>query len=159
MLAFSFLFILERETLAETNSKELLSQIFGDAISVHTDATSSTVEYCPDNTCDIFRSLGKQKKLPVANFAYLYLYYISGYAVLSEVRNSEKARRAAERILSQNARNKCAATSETETVKCVLRRLAKRHAILLKSARYDEQVRIESSESLERELSGLKTVD
>jgi hypothetical protein len=156
VLALSFCFILKGETLAETNSSELLSQVFGDAITVHTNTTSTTVEYCPDNTCDVFRSLGKQKELLVANFAYLYLYYVSGYAVLSEVRHSEEARRVAEHILIRNGRDKCATASEPETIKCVLRRLAKRDAISLLSARYDEKVRVEFPESLERELSRLK---
>jgi hypothetical protein len=114
------------------------------------------VEFCPDNTCEVFRSLGKQNKSPVADFSYLYLYYVSDYAALSEVRKSPEAKRVAERLLSQIAKPACAPASHIETVKCVLRHLAKRHSISLTFVRYDEQVRSAGPMDLELELSRLK---
>jgi hypothetical protein len=141
---------------AETGSEEFLHQVFGGAIKVQADMTGATVEYCPDNTCEVFRVQGELKKSPVSDFAYLYLYYVSDYATLSEVRKSHEAKHAAEQLLTQIRKSTCDEVSQIETIKCVLRQLAKRHSISLVFARYDEEVRIEVPKVLERELSRLK---
>ena len=118
--------------------------------------TGATVEYCPDNTCEVFRGLGENKKLLVSDFAYLYLYYVSDYAMLSEIRKSHEAKHAAERLLNQIGKSTCDKGSQIETIKCVLSQLARHHSISLVFARYDEQVRNEVPKVLETELSRLK---
>lgn len=159
LLVFLFSFLLQGVSIADTDSAELLTQMLGDVISVRVQSTGAVVEFCPDNTCEVFQSLGKQNKSPVAHFAYLYLYYVSDYAVLSEVRKSPEAKRAAERLLSQIGKHACASSSQIETIKCVLRHLAKQHSISLTFVRYDEQVRSAGPMDLEPELSRLKPLD
>lgn len=149
-------FLLPGLAFGETGSEELLRQALGDAVNVQEDMTGATVEYCPDNTCEIFRGQGEKKKLPVSDFAYLYLYYVSDYVSLSDVRKSHEARHGAEQLLKQIGKGTCDQGSQIDTIKCVLRQLAKRHSISLVFARYDEKVRNEVPKALERELSRLK---
>jgi hypothetical protein len=144
------------QPIAASDSTVLLKKVLGDAIAVHVDSTGASVEYCPDNTCEVFRSDNKQAESSVADFALLYLYYVSDYAALSEFRKSPEATRAAERFLNQLGKRGCTKTSRMETIKCVVRHLGRHHGISLLFVRYDEQVRKKVPKSLEEELSRLK---
>jgi len=109
-------FLLLGLALGETGSEELLHQVLGDTIKVQADMTGATVEYCPDNTCEVFRGQGEKKKLPVSDFAYLYLYYVSDYVMLLEVRKSHEARHAAEQLLNRIGKSTCDQGSQIETI-------------------------------------------
>lgn len=144
------------QTIAASNSTVLLKKVLGDAVAVHVGSTGALAEYCPDNTCEVFRSDNKRAEPSVADFAFLYLYYVSDYAALSEFRKSPEATRAAERLLNQLGKRACTKASRVETIKCVVRHLGRHHDISLLFVRYDEQVRNEVPKSLEEELSRLK---
>jgi hypothetical protein len=156
LLVFLFHILPLEQTLAASDSTALLKKTLGEAINVRLDSTGALAKYCPDNTCEVFRSHNKQAKSPVADFALLYLYYVSDYAVLAEFRKMPEAAQAAERLLSQLGKRVCASASQVETIKCAVRHLGKRHNISLLFVRYDEQVRSEVPKSLEQELSRLK---
>lgn len=144
------------QTIAASNSTVLLKKVLGDAIAVHIDSTGVLVEYCPDNTCEVFRSDNKQAESSVADFAFLYLHYVSDYTTLSGFRKSPEATRTAERLLNQLGQRACTKTSRAETIKCVVRHFGRRHGMSLFLVRYDEKVRNEIPKSLEEELSRLK---
>lgn len=150
------LFLPVEQTIAASDSTVLLKKVLGDAIAVHLDSTGASAEYCPDNTCEVFRSDNKQAESSVADFALLYLYYVSDYVALSEFRKSPEATRAADRLLNQLGKRACTKASRVETIKCVVRHLGRHHGISLLFVRYDEQVRSEVPKSLEQELSRLK---
>lgn len=156
LLVFLFHILPQEQTLAASDSTALLRKTLGDAIAVHVDSTGASAEYCPDNTCEVFRSDNKQAGSSVADFAFLYLYYVSDYAALSEFRKSPEATRAAGRLLNQLGKRACTKASRVETIKCVVRHLGRHHGISLLFVRYDEQVRKEVPKSLEEELSRLR---
>jgi len=156
LLVFLFHILPLEQALAASDSTALLKKTLRDAINMRLDGASASAEYCPDNTCEIFRSHNKQAESPVADFALLYLHYVSDYAALSEFRKMPEATQAAEHLLSQLGKRVCASVSQVETIKCAARHLGKRHNISLFFVRYDEQVRSEVPKSLEQELSRLK---
>jgi len=156
LLVFLFHILPLEQTLAASDSTALLKKTLGDAINVRLDSTGVSAEYCPDNTCEVFRSPNTQAKSPLADFVVLYLYYVSDYAALSEFRKMPEATQAAERLLSQLGKRVCDSASQVETIKCAVRHLCKHHNISLLFVRYDENVRSEVPKSLEQDLSRLK---
>ncbi len=58
------------------------------------------IEFCPDETCEGFVS-SKLSPAHLRNFAYLFLYYFSGYTDLEQWRTKTPNRVAAERILKR----------------------------------------------------------
>src|SRR5450759_4081109 len=53
-------------------------------ISVVKTKADREVHYCPDNTCDIFRAPNSAPQSALADFAFTYIFYASGYFTLRD---------------------------------------------------------------------------
>lgn len=137
---------------AGTESSTILRQLLGDALNISRKKVTA-IEYCPDNTCEVFRIRTKGTQQALADFAFLYLYHVSDYEVLSEFREMPKAKESAKLIRTEKRGKKCEGFREGQAVKCILRELAARHSISLGLVRYDERARIEEPMDLETELA------
>lgn len=136
----------ENETLALTN----LKKSFGDSVKVQK-SPSLVVEYCPDNTCEIFKSTNAQAQGQVSDFAYLYLYFVSKYYYLNDWKKLLETKTVAIDILKRY--RQCPETTEPVWASCVLKSLSDKHSIRPAFVRYDEHVRDEEPIDLEAELS------
>jgi hypothetical protein len=100
-----------------------------------------SIEFCPDNTCELIVA---KKGVCIDNlkdFAYLYIYFFSDYFVLDDWRKSKKAALVAEKILSKPKYQWCKNSDQQRTARCILRHLSKKGRIELYAVRYDENER------------------
>lgn len=100
-----------------------------------------SVEFCPDNTCDLFTA---DEKVPFTNledFAYLYIYFFSDYYVLKEWRNKKVVRLSTSQILKKSNYKFCKNLNDKEMARCLLRHLSHNGQIKLYMVRYDENNR------------------
>lgn len=127
-----------------------LKKFFGDSLTVQKNG-ALTIEYCPDNTCEIFRSPNSNAADPASDFAYLYLYFVSEYHYLTDWKKNPEAKTIAINILERNRR--CPKAQENIRANCVLRLLSEKYSIKAAFVRYDESVRNEEAINLEAEIS------
>ena len=125
---------------AESGAIFQLQERFPDSVKLHTDKQLS-LEFCPDNTCDLFVTKRSTSVQALSDFAFLYLYFFSDYFVLGDWRTEDAARNTAAGVLKKYSGQKCSNGSETEMAQCVLRDWARRNAIRLYWVRYDEKGR------------------
>jgi hypothetical protein len=106
--------------------------------SIHINASDKkSIEFCPDNTCDLFVA---DKEIPLEtlkDFAYLYIYFFSDYYILGEWRNRKESMAIAKEILSKPSYKDCK-KDEEDAACCILRKLAQNSLIRLYFVRYDE---------------------
>jgi hypothetical protein len=109
------------------------------------------VHYCPDNTCDIFRAPNSAPQGALADFAFTYIFYASGYTTLQDfVTNTGKPYSKA--ILDRN-RSGCTKEEELDLASCVLRTLSRRYSIQAFFTRDDEGATNETAVDLESAAS------
>jgi len=108
----------------------------GDSVRVSSKRGSTTVEYCPDNTCEVFVLLGASASLPVQDFAFVYLLGVSEYIYLEPFQSNESS--PAVRAVLARYRSHCPQQPARTAARCVVGLLAKRHAIRASFVRYDE---------------------
>jgi hypothetical protein len=65
------------------------------------DARNRSVEYCPDNTCDVFTMRGAGDTGALSDFAFMYLFFVSEYGALEDFKHSSRADRLATVILAR----------------------------------------------------------
>ena len=150
-----FIAALPRVCRGETHlsdSATALRKAFGDSIEISA-APSMSIEFCPDNTCDVFRTERKEMGDALCDFAYLYLYYVSDYSMLETVRKSGPVKSEAEQILQRRAAGSCRNGDRVTTIGCVLNRLAKENGIVILFVRYDEKERNEQRVDLKQALT------
>ncbi len=111
------------------------------------------LEFCPDNTCHGFVSSSDVPVAVLKDFAFLYIYFFSGYTYLPEWRIHPEAKRVAQRILAKPEYRKCKDESDLQSARCVLLDLARNHRIKLIFVRYDEHQRNVVPEDITKELS------
>jgi hypothetical protein len=111
------------------------------------------LEFCPDGTCDGFVTSGNVPVARLKDFAYLYIYFFSGYTFLGEWRSQEEAKRTAERILSNLEYRKCKNEISREAARCVLEDLSSGGRVKLIFVRYDEGERHVVPKNLAERLS------
>ena len=99
------------------------------------------IEFCPDNTCELFISKKGVPERDSGDFVYLFLFYFSDYFVLKEWRTGTKPVQTATEILSESRYKTCRMDEPRENARCVLRRLSEKGQIALYAVRYDEGVR------------------
>lgn len=133
----------------ETSALTSLKKSFGESVKVQKNG-SLVIEYCPDNTCEIFKSPNTDALGPVSDFAYLYLYFVSKYYYLADWKKLPKAKTIAIDILKRY--RQCPETTEQVWAGCVLKALSAKHFIKPAFVRYDERVRNEEPIDLEAEL-------
>jgi hypothetical protein len=112
--------------------------------------TQWVVTYCPDNTCDVFRTPLQTPREVVGDFALLWLYFASGYIYLESFETD--AQSLVESTVERYSKE-CPPTTEEATASCVLIALATRHNIRLAFRRYDEGGVVESIEPARKKLS------
>ncbi|MFC5577018.1 hypothetical protein ACFPOA_03180 [Lysobacter niabensis] len=118
-----------------SNAHELTSAL-GDSVQVSSKGSSTTVEYCPDNTCEVFTLSGASTSLPIQDFAFVYLFGVSEYIYLEPFQSNESSP-AVQTVLARY-RSDCPQQSARTAARCIVSLLAKRHAIQASFVRYDE---------------------
>jgi hypothetical protein len=98
------------------------------------------IEFCPDNTCDGFAASKKISSTQLKNFAYIYLFYFSGYYDLDEWRTKPANRVVAERLLRSPEFTSCKEQNLRDKARCSLL-LLNRKGVRLYGVRYDEGAR------------------
>lgn len=94
------------------------------------------IEFCPDETCEGFASK-KLSSAQLKNFAYLFLYYFSGYTDLEKWRMKTANRVVAERILKRPEFASCKERNPRDKARCSLFLLS-RGGVRVYSSRDDE---------------------
>ncbi len=125
---------------AESSATLQLQERFPDSVKFQTDKRLS-MEFCPDNTCDLFETKRSTSVEALSDFAFLYLYFFSDYFVLVDWRAEDAARNTASVLLKKYSADKCANSSEMVIAQCLLRDWAKRSEIRLYWVRHDEKGR------------------
>ncbi len=101
----------------------------------------STIEFCPDNTCDAFAAKRQNSSEGLKEFAYLYVFFYSDYYVLDNWRNKETAKAIVKHTLSKPQYQSCNKASEEDAAQCILIQLGRREQIKLMAVRYNERKR------------------
>jgi len=139
---------------ADSNPLSQLQERFPDSIKIHTDKRQS-LEFCPDNTCDLFVTKRSTSVRQLSDFALLYLFFFSDYFVLADWRAEDAAKGSVAEVLKKYQGDKCANNSDEVTAQCLLRNWAARSAIRLYWVRFDERGRHLQARSI-REATKLK---
>ena len=140
ILVVAFVSVRGIAAMGEDSPLHEIQKSFPDSIHMGVDVQRS-IEFCPDNTCDLFTA---NQKVPVEileDFAYLFLYFFSDYYVLDEWRSREESVLVARRILSKAPYQVCRIGNEEESARCLLRHLSEKNQIQLYAVRYDEKTR------------------
>jgi len=109
------------------------------------------LHYCPDNTCDVFKAPTAAPPRALADFAFAYIFYASGYTYLEDF-VTRTGRAHSEVILNRN-RSGCKQGHELELASCVLRHLARQYSIRVFQVREDEGASTETAVDLQAALS------
>lgn len=117
-----------------------ISKNFPNSVRIKKDGIS-TVEFCPDNTCDAFIAKKQNSSESLKDFIYLYIFFYSDYYVLDNWRSKETAKAIVKQTLSKPQYQSCNKTSEENTAQCILIQLSRREQIKLMAVRYDERKR------------------
>lgn len=139
---------------AESNSLSQLEERFPDSIKIRTDERQS-LEFCPDNTCDLFVTRRTTSVGQLSDFALLYLFFFSDYFVLADWRAEDAAKGPVAEVLKKYQKDKCVNNSDVVTAQCLLRNWSARNAIRLYWVRFDERGRHLQARSI-REATKLK---
>jgi hypothetical protein len=113
-----------------------LTDEFSDMISVSSTAGDIVVEYCPDNTCEVFTAPRPADIREIEDFAYVYLFTKSTYSNLQEFRQRGRSGRVGA-VLDRYSAG-CQQIQAQEAARCVLSRLAAKYEIRVEFVRYDE---------------------
>ncbi len=113
-----------------------LADEFPDMISVSSTAGHIVVEYCPDNTCEVFTAAGPADIQEIQDFAYVYLFTKSTYNYLQQFRQRGRSGRVGA-VLDRYSAG-CQQVQAQEAARCVLSRLAAKYEIRVEFVRYDE---------------------
>jgi len=119
-------------------------------------AKQRVLEFCPDNTCDGFVASQNVSFSTLKDFAYLYIYFFSGYVELPEWRDRAEVKDVTEHVLAKPGYRKCKNADSREAARCVLLGLSQNEAIRLNFVRYDEGTRNFVREDTIKQLSEKK---
>jgi hypothetical protein len=123
-------------TPALSGAHELVSALGSDTVAVSSQGGATTVEYCPDNTCEVFVLSGASAPLPAQDFAFAYLLGVSGYIYLEPLQ-SGAAPPPVQAFLGRY-RPHCPQPSTRQAARCIVGVLAKKHPVRASFVRYDE---------------------
>ena len=116
---------------------QVISKSFPDSIRVELIGRSS-IEFCPDNTCELFVSSRGVSLDEFKDFVYIFLYFFSSYYLLDEWRRDEEISSVARQILSKAPYQICQRETKKKSAGCLLRHLSRGNRIKLYFVRYDE---------------------
>ena len=105
------------------------------SIAIRTERGQRVLEYCPDNTCERFVAPSSSSQA-LADFAFLYLYKVSGYFYLAEFKKVEAPARA--KFLAARHSRRCPQPEESNAIACLLRFLQHENHIRISFTRQDE---------------------
>jgi hypothetical protein len=97
-----------------------------------------SIEFCPDNTCDLFTASKGVSLESLKDFAYLYIYFFSDYYELEKWRGNKEPGLIAKQILSKPNYQVCGKETDEDAARCVLRQLGQKGQVKLYFVRYDE---------------------
>jgi hypothetical protein len=126
-------------TEAANPTEDLLRPSFASLspnIFVRSEGGQRVLEYCPDNTCERFVAPATSSQEALADFAFLYLYKVSGYYVLGTFKTTEAPARV-KPILSRYVQH-CPQPEESKAIACLLRSLQRGNHIAIAFTRQDE---------------------
>ena len=117
---------------------------------------AKVIEYCPDNTCDIFQASQEIPIIDLKEFAALYFFYVSGYVYLEKPIFEEipfrKMHKAYVGSVIKKHNDKCTG-AELEAVSCILKSLANKWSIRSRFVRYDEGEKHVMTRNISEEIS------
>jgi hypothetical protein len=121
--------------------KQTLNERGNTTISAMKTTAGREIHYCPDNTCDIFKAPSSTPQSALADFAFTYIYYASGYTYLRDF--VTKTGRPFSNVILNRNHSACTEDEEFDSASCVLRSLAHRYSIRVLFVRDDEGTRSE----------------
>jgi hypothetical protein len=128
-------FLLAATPAAVAHAHEL-GATFGDAVEVSYTGDETIVEYCPDNTCEVFALRGSSASLQLQDFAFAYLLGVSEYIYLMPFQAGAESP-GTQAVLGRY-HTTCPQLSAQEAARCVVGYLARKHPIQASFVRYDE---------------------
>jgi hypothetical protein len=134
-------------------SLQVLKARFGDQIKL-TASPVTQLKYCPDNTCDIFRTRDAKARVQLTDFALLYLWYLSQYSDLQVWQRGIPP--ATVGVVRERYSASCDGAGERARAKCALVALSKLGSIELAFSRWDEGADNEGPVDLLDELKRLE---
>lgn len=114
---------------------DLLKRSFSDLLKVNQNSKDIEIEYCPDNTCDVFKAKAGQEKV-AGDYAYIHLFYVGAWENDSFKKFKTEASGPAAEILGRNI-GSCE-NGKKSTAKCVLQSMEKKFKLKMVSRTYDE---------------------
>lgn len=121
-----------------------ITQTVGPTVSLKN--KGQVVEYCPDNTCEVFSLRGKGARVALYEFTLAYLYSISGYTYLADFQSRTDLPEVTD-LLARYQVN-CPQPEPKAAAHCVAALLARKQPIRVNFVRYDEGVRFTEPVSL-----------
>lgn len=125
-----------------------IRESFPDTITIKETGRKS-IEFCPDNTCDMFVAKKKVSVDVMKDFSYLYIYFFSDYYALEDWRKSKRAFFIADKILKKPDYQLCKNGDQRQMARCLLRYLCKKSQIEVYAVRYDENIRSTEKKNIE----------
>lgn len=118
-----------------------------DGPSVSVKNNGRLVEYCPDNTCEVFSLRSAQASAVLADFTLAYLYAVSNYVYLEEFQSRTDLQEINRLVMRYQAN--CPQPAPRAAARCIAARLATIHPIRVTFVRYDERRKYSEPVSLE----------
>ena len=113
-----------------------LTTAFPDNVRVIRSSEEISVEYCPDNTCEVFATSDTKASSALQDFTYAYLLGVSSYIYLEPFQSSTSSKSSTAVLTRYRA--ECPQESIRGASRCIVGLLAKRHMIRASFVRYDE---------------------
>jgi len=114
-----------------------------------------SIEYCPDNTCDGFVGSTRGATIEnLADFAHIYLFYVSRYVYLEDARLKPNARALVIEALQRHT-DGCPSSPELAAARCVLEKISEEDDVRVVSVRFDENTRTENVVDLRAALDAI----
>jgi hypothetical protein len=117
-----------------------LTRLLGSDVATATKDGITTIEYCPDNTCESFSMPSGNPVEKLSDFVFLYLYSVSDYRVLDDFRRTVEPEQVT-KIIERNSKE--AKKNRLQGAKHIIATLAEEYSIKAKFVRYDEHKRSE----------------
>jgi hypothetical protein len=105
---------------------------------VHYTAKRSKIEYCPDETCEIFAARKHASCEELSDFLLLYVRYFSDYAYLDDSPSWRSRPETAGAVAKVLAKPPYAACPRENPAVCVLSAARKRYGLIAYFSRFDE---------------------